>query len=85
MSANYNKGNKKVGFSKGHPHDLFFRRFFSGIEEVVALLETMLPQPVFDLLDISTVKIENSVVVKDLEIRVDLVLSIKLRKSKRRI
>ena len=83
MSVNCNKGNKRIGFSKGHPHDLFFRRFFSGIEEIVALLETMLPQSILDLLDISTVKIENSVVVKGLEIRVDLVLSIKLKKSKK--
>ena len=69
---------------KTHPHDLFFRRFFSATKEVVALLETILPQSILCLLDLSTVKIENTVTVKALEVRVDLILSVGLRKSKRK-
>ena len=55
--------------TKAHPHDLFFRRFFSGITEVVALLETILPQSILCLLDLPTVKIENTVTVKALEVK----------------
>ena len=81
MSSHRDRNNKQVNLSKGHPHDLFFRRFFSGTKEVVALLETILPLSILDLLDISTLKIENSVSVRSLEIRVDLILSVKLKKS----
>ena len=70
-----------MNLSKGHPHDLFFRRFFSSTKEIIALLETILPSSILDLLDIPTLKIENSVSVRSLEIRVDLVLSVKLKKS----
>ena len=72
-----------MNFPKGHPHDLFFRRLFSGTKEIVALLETILPPPILDLLDISTLKVENSVSVRSLEIRVDLILSVKLRRSQK--
>ena len=69
---------------KTYSHDLFFRRFFSATKEVVALLETILPQSILCLFDLSTVKIENTVTVKALEVRVDLMLSVKLRRSKKK-
>ena len=81
MSNHHDKSKKQMNLSKGHPHDLFFRRLFSGTKEVIALLETILPSSILDLLDISTLKIENSVSVRSLEIRVDLILSVKLKKS----
>ena len=81
MSSHRNRNNKQVNLSKGHPHDLFFRRLFSGTKEIVALLETILPPSILDILDISTLKVENSVSVRSLEIRVDLILSVKLKRS----
>ena len=78
-----NKNNKQMNLPKGHLHDLFFRRLFSGTKEIVALLETILPPSILDLLDLSTLKVENSVSVRSLEIRVDLILSVKLRRSQK--
>ena len=65
-----------------HPHDVFFRSFFSTIKKVERLLKTILPKDILDLFDLSTLKIEPSVVVKNSEIRADLVLSIMLKNSK---
>ena len=63
-------------------HDVFFRSFFSTTEKIERLLRTILPQNILDLFDLSTLKIEPSVVVKDLEIRADLVLSIVIKSSR---
>ena len=63
-------------------HDVFFRSFFSTTEKIKRLLRTILPQNILDLFDLSTLKIEPSVVVKDLEVRADLVLSIVIKNSR---
>ncbi len=83
MSVHRNNNNKQINSSRGHPHDLFFRRLFSGNKELIALLKTILPQSILYLLDLSTLKIENSIAIKSLEIRVDLILTVKLKKSKK--
>ena len=63
-------------------HDVFFRSFFSTIEKIEKLLRTILSKDILYLFDLSTLKIEPSVVVKGLEVRADLVLSISLKNSR---
>ncbi len=68
-----------------HPHDIFFRSFFSSVERIERLLKTILPKDILSLFDLSTLKMEPSVIVKKSEIRVDMVLSIMLKNSKNKV
>ena len=66
----------KTNFSKLQSHDLFFKRFFSTVRRVLELLRVILPKRILDLFDLKTLQIEKDVFVKDLEMRVDLVLTV---------
>ena len=68
-----------------HFHDVFFRSFFSSVERIERLLKTILPKDILGLFDLSTLKMEPSVIVKKSEIRVDMVLSIMLKNSKNKV
>ena len=65
-------------------HDVFFRSIFSNIDRIERLLRTILARDILDLFDLSTLKVEPSVVVKKLEIRADLVVSVMFRNSKKK-
>ena len=88
MTNNNKRKNKSSYFrknksSKKHPHDIFFRSIFSTTKRIERLLKTILSKDILGLFDLSSLKIEPSVVVKRLEIRADLVLSILLKNSKK--
>ena len=75
--------NNNAESSKLQSHDLFFKRFFSTIRRVLELLEVILPKRILDLFDLNTLQIEKDVFVKDLEMRMDLVLKVMFKKSSR--
>ena len=66
---------------KFQSHDLFFKRFFSTVRRILELLEVILPKRILDLFDLNTLQIEKDVFVKDLEMRVDLVLKVMFKGS----
>ena len=65
-------------------HDVFFRSIFSTTEKVEKLLSTILTKDILDIFDLSSLKIEPSVVVKKSEMRADMVLSVMLKDSNQR-
>ena len=67
-----------------NPHDVFFRSIFSTKEKVEKLLSTILTKDILGIFDLSSLKIEPSVVVKKSEMRADMVLSIMLKNSHQR-
>ena len=75
--------NKEKNSSQPQPHDLFFKRFFSTVRRILELLKIALPKRILDLFDLKTLQIEKDVFVKDLEMRVDLVLRVMFKGSQR--
>ena len=75
--------NKEKNSSQPQSHDLFFKRFFSTVRRILELLKVALPKRILDLFDLKTLQIEKDVFVKDLEMRVDLVLRVMFKGSQR--
>ena len=80
---NHNQFNNNAEFPKLQSHDLFFKRFFSTIRRILELLEVILPKRILNLFDLNTLQVEKDVFVKDLEMRVDLVLKVMFKNSDR--